>query len=135
MLVGTVVHGLDETARNAWARDEAYIALGNLVNSAALLGIDVCPMEGFDRAQYDDILGLKAEGFASAVIATLGYGLPTDKCADAAKLRFPNEAKLVALVSFSQTNQRVGAHRHLLKTTTLMPSGFCARLVPPQTFK
>jgi nitroreductase len=45
----------------------------NDATSAALLGIDAFPMEGFDRAQYDEILGLKKQGYASAVIATLGY--------------------------------------------------------------
>jgi hypothetical protein len=106
-------NGLDKTARNAWARNQAYIASGNPVNSAALLGIDLCPMEGFDRAQYDETLGLMAQGLASAVIATLGYRLPRDKCADAAKLRFPNEEALVALISFSQTNQLAKAFNHL----------------------
>ncbi len=91
MLVGGIVQRLDETARNAWARNQAYIALGNLLTSAALLGIDACPMEGFDRAQYDDILGLKAKGLASAVIATLGYRSATDKYAAAPKVRFPRE--------------------------------------------
>jgi nitroreductase len=91
MLVGGIVQSQDETARNAWARNQAYIALGNLLTSAALLGIDACPMEGFDRAQYDEILGLKAKGFSSAVIATLGYRLPTDKYASAPKVRFPKE--------------------------------------------
>ena len=97
MLVGGVVNAMDEPARNAWARNQAYIALGNLVNSAALLGIDVCPMEGFDRAQYDEILGLKAKGLASAVIATLGYRLPTDKYANAPKVRFPKEQVFIRL--------------------------------------
>jgi len=50
------VQAMDEKARDAWARNQAYIALGNLLTSAALLGIDACPMEGFDRAQYDEIL-------------------------------------------------------------------------------
>jgi nitroreductase len=97
MLIGTVIQALDEPARNAWARNQAYIALGNLVNSAALLGIDVCPMEGFDRAQYDEILGLKAQGLASAVIATLGYRLPTDKYANAPKVRFPKEEVFIRI--------------------------------------
>lgn len=97
MLVGSVVKALDETARNAWARNQAYIALGNLVNSAALLGIDVCPMEGFDRAQYDEILDLKAQGLASAVIATLGYRLLTDKYAHAPKVRFPKEQVFIRI--------------------------------------
>ena len=91
MLVGGLVQSQDEAARNAWARNQAFIALGNLLTSTALLGIDACPMEGFDRAQYDEILGLKAKGYASAVIATLGYRLPTDKYAAAPKVRFPRE--------------------------------------------
>jgi nitroreductase len=95
MMVGGIVKALDETARNAWARNQTYIALGNLLTSAALLGIDACPMEGFDRAQYDEILGLKAKGLASAVIATLGYRSVTDKYASAPKVRFPKEQVFV----------------------------------------
>lgn len=91
MLVGGIVKGMDDPTRNAWARNQAYIALGNLLTSAALLGIDACPMEGFDRAKFDEILGLTAMGYASAVIATLGYRLPTDKFAAAPKVRFPKE--------------------------------------------
>jgi nitroreductase len=75
---------MDEPARDAWA-------LGNLLTSAALLGIDACPMEGFDRAQYDETLGLKAQGLASAVIATVGYRASTDKYANAPKVRFSKE--------------------------------------------
>jgi nitroreductase len=48
-------------------------------------------MEGFDRNQYDEILGLKAKGLASAVIATLGYRAATDKYAAAPKVRFPKD--------------------------------------------
>ena len=91
MLVGGLVASRDEAARDAWARNQVYIALGNLLAGAALLGIDACPMEGFDRAQYDEILGLKAKGYGSAVIATLGYRLPTDKYAGSPKVRFPKE--------------------------------------------
>ena len=91
MLVGGIVKSMDEPARDAWARNQAYIALGNLLTSAALLGIDACPMEGFDRAQYDETLGLNAQGFASAVIATLGYRAASDQYATAPKVRFPKE--------------------------------------------
>jgi nitroreductase len=91
MLVGGLVQSRDEAGRNAWARNQTYIALGNLLTSAALLGIDACPMEGFDRAQYDEILGLKAKGYSSAVIATVGYRAGTDKHATTPKVRFPKE--------------------------------------------
>ena len=89
MLVGGIVQSMDEKSRAAWARNQAYIALGNLLTSAALLGIDACPMEGFDRAQYDEILGLSAQGLATAVIATVGYRSAEDKYAGARKIRFP----------------------------------------------
>jgi nitroreductase len=97
MLVGGIVKAQDESARNAWARNQVFIALGNLLTSAALLGIDACPMEGFDRAQYDEILGLKAKGFAAAVIATLGYRSPADKYAATPKVRFPKEQLFISI--------------------------------------
>jgi len=95
MLVGGLVQSQDAPARQAWARNQAYIALGNLLTSAAVLGIDACPMEGFDHAKYDEILGLKAQGYTSAVIATIGYRAATDKYADAPKVRFPKQQVLV----------------------------------------
>ena len=91
MLVGGLVKSMDAAARDAWARNQAYIALGNLLTSAALLGIDACPMEGFDRAKFDEILDLKAKGFGAAVIATLGYRSATDKYAHTAKVRFSKD--------------------------------------------
>src|SRR5258706_14724776 len=90
-LVGGIVQSMDEKARDAWARNQAYIALGNCLTSAALLGIDACPMEGYDRAQYDEIPGLNAEGLASAVIATVGYRSAKDEYANAPKVRFAKE--------------------------------------------
>lgn len=91
MLVGGLVASRDEAARDAWSRNQTYIALGHLLANAALLGIDACPMEGFDRVQYDEILGLKAKGYSSAVIATVGYRLATDRYAASPKVRFPKE--------------------------------------------
>jgi nitroreductase len=95
MAVRSVVHGMDETARRNWATNQTYIALGNLVTSAALLGIDAAPMEGFERHRYDDILGLKALGLTASVITALGYRLPSDKYASAPKVRFPRDEIVV----------------------------------------
>jgi nitroreductase len=91
ILVGSLIQGMDDTTRDAWTKNQTYIALGNLLASAALLGIDACPMEGFDRAQYDEILGLSKRGLASAAVATLGYRSTEDKYATQAKVRFPRE--------------------------------------------
>lgn len=91
MAVRSVVQGMDEPARKVWATNQTYIALGNLVTSAALLGIDAAPMEGFERARYDDILGLKVRGLTASVIAAVGYRKADDKYAAAPKVRFPRE--------------------------------------------
>jgi nitroreductase len=91
MAVRSIVQGMNETERRSWATNQTYIALGNLVTSAALLGIDATPMEGFEKCRYDDILGLKVRGLATSVIATLGYRAAGDKYAAAPKVRFARE--------------------------------------------
>lgn len=88
MAVGGIVSGKSDEERRNWAFNQTYIALGNLLTSAALLGIDTCPMEGFSREEYDRILGLTEQGLASAVVATLGYRSSEDKYGNAPKVRF-----------------------------------------------
>ena len=79
----------NETRIPHWAGLQAYIALGNFMTSAALLGIDTCPIEGFVPAQYDSILGLKEQGYASVVVAALGYRSTDDRYAVTPKVRLP----------------------------------------------
>jgi nitroreductase len=91
MAMRSIVQGMTETERKVWAANQTYIALGNFVTSAALLGIDAAPMEGFEKCRYDDILGLKARGLTTSVIAAVGYRAAGDKYATAPKVRFPRE--------------------------------------------
>jgi len=91
MVLRSVVQGMTETERRGWAVNQTYIALGNLMTSAALLGIDATPMEGIERGRYDDILGLKPRGLTTSVIAALGYRAAGDKYATAPKVRFARE--------------------------------------------
>lgn len=91
MAVGGIVQAKDALERKTWAFNQAYIALGNLLTSAALLGIDACPMEGFSREEYDKLLGLTEQGLGAAVVVTLGYRSPEDKYAALPKVRFPRE--------------------------------------------
>lgn len=76
---------------DAWSTRQVYLALGFLIYSAALLGIDACPMEGFVPAQYDEILGLKEKGYASKVLCALGYRSEEDKLAEQKKVRYETE--------------------------------------------
>lgn len=74
-----------------WADKQVYLALGNLLTSCAVLGIDASPMEGFDSAKYDEILDLPAKGLHTVVICAVGTRSPEDKYAEAKKVRFPQE--------------------------------------------
>jgi len=55
------------------AARQAYIGVGVALIAAAAEGVDSTPMEGFDPAALDDILGLPAKGLKSVVIMPLGY--------------------------------------------------------------
>ncbi|HYE33129.1 MAG TPA: NAD(P)H-dependent oxidoreductase [Methylomirabilota bacterium] len=86
-LIGGVVNGMDEAARRAWAARQAYIGLGNFINSAALLGIDASPMEGFLPDEFDRVLGLDKHGLHAVVMVAAGYRAETDKYATLTKVR------------------------------------------------
>lgn len=55
------------------AARQAYIGFGMSIAQAAFEGVDATPMEGFDPAKFDEILGLKAQGLRSVCILPLGY--------------------------------------------------------------
>jgi len=91
MLVGGIVNAKDPATRLGWAARQSYLALGTLLTGAALLGVDAAPMEGFDPARYDAILGLKEKGLTSTVICALGYRMDTDPYAALPKVRFDHD--------------------------------------------
>jgi nitroreductase len=66
-----------------WTARQAYIALGNLMTAAALLGVDACPMEGLDPDCYDEVLGLASKGYATVCACALGYRATDNPCAAA----------------------------------------------------
>lgn len=72
-----------------WSARQAYIALGQLMLSAALLEIDACPMEGFVPDALNAELGLPAKGLRAAVLCPVGYRAAGDKYATAPKVRWP----------------------------------------------
>jgi len=70
---------MDEEENLLWATKQAYIALGNLLTAAAVMGIDTCPIEGFIPQQYSDILGLNKMNLEPLVLAAIGYRSEKDK--------------------------------------------------------
>lgn len=63
----------DEQVNHDHAARQAYIALGFALAAAAELEVDSTPMEGFDPAKVDEILGLREKGLRSVVLLPLGY--------------------------------------------------------------
>jgi nitroreductase len=73
--------------RNIWTSKQTYIALGNLLNAAAELNIDVTPMEGFEPEKVNEILGLNERGLHASLIAPIGYRHADDATQSYAKVR------------------------------------------------
>jgi nitroreductase len=81
------------------AAKQAYIAFSQGIAAAAFEGVDSTPLEGFDPAALDEILGLREKGLRSCVILTLGYrDAENDWLANLKKVR-KNRADLVTEIN------------------------------------
>ena len=74
-----------------WAARQVYLALGNVMQAAAELAIDSCPMEGFEVDKYDEILGLTEKSLSAAVLLPIGYRSAEDATQHLAKVRKTTE--------------------------------------------
>jgi len=79
----------DDRALFDWSCKQAYIALGNMMTSAAMIGIDSCAVEGYDQEAAEAVLAeagaLDGTRFGLAVMVAFGY-----RCsAQPAKVRQP----------------------------------------------
>jgi nitroreductase len=88
MMLGDVVNGPRGKIAHEWATRQTYIALGNLMTCAAVIGVDACPMEGLNPVGYDKVLNLNGSGYATVVACALGYRAAGDKYAGLAKVRY-----------------------------------------------
>ena len=70
-----------------WAKNQAYLALGNLLTVCANEKIDSCPMEGFIPKKYDEILGLKEKNLTSVLAVPIGYRAEDDMKTHQMKVR------------------------------------------------
>lgn len=71
-----------------WSARQAYIALGNLMTSAAALHVDACPLEGISPPDYDRILGLTNTNYQTLCALALGYRHSEDWLSKLKKVRF-----------------------------------------------
>ncbi len=87
-MTGDLVRGPRSQTIIHWAERQTYIAMGFLMETAALMKIDTCPMEGIDPASYDEILGLKFSGYKTIAAVACGYRGAKDPLQQAKKVRF-----------------------------------------------
>jgi nitroreductase/dihydropteridine reductase len=85
------LHRLERKDLPHWMEKQVYLALGTLLLGAATLGLDACPMEGFDARTLDQELGLRDRGLTGVVIVALGTRSEDDWNATLHKSRLPAE--------------------------------------------
>lgn len=73
--------------KQAWAKNQAYIALGNLMTVCAVEKIDSCPMEGFNPEIFDKILNLEERNLKSVLLLPIGYRAEDDMFSTLKKVR------------------------------------------------
>ena len=96
MMKGTIAN-LSDDAKNIWTAKQTYIALGTLLSAASELKIDATPMEGFNAAQFNEILGFDKLGLNASVIATVGYRHDEDDAQHYKKVRKSHEELFITI--------------------------------------
>ena len=76
--LGLYASHLEKTLSNndniyAWTSKQSYIAAGNMMSGAAFIGIDSCPIEGYDKEQIENILELDTSMYQLSLVLPFGY--------------------------------------------------------------
>lgn len=87
-MINDVVKGPRHLWVKEWAARQVYIALGNFMTSAAMVGVDTCPIEGLEPAGYDRVLQLEGTGYETIAACPAGYRSPQDAYQHNLKVRF-----------------------------------------------
>ena len=58
-----------------WTSKQTYIALANMMTAGAYIGIDSCPIEGFEKEKVEEILELDTSKWQVSVVVPFGYRL------------------------------------------------------------
>ncbi|PKH50651.1 NAD(P)H-dependent oxidoreductase [Tenacibaculum sp. Bg11-29] len=94
MLISSIGNKSQEELK-VWNKNQAYIALGNLMTVAANEQIDSCPMEGFVPEKYDEILELDQHNLTSVLVLPVGFRAEDDYMKDLIKVRKKTEEVII----------------------------------------
>lgn len=81
----------------AWAINQAYLALGTLLTVCAAEEIDACPMEGFEPEKYDEFLNLHDKNLRSVLVLPVGYRSQDDEFSKFKKVRRPLDEVIIEI--------------------------------------
>lgn len=80
-----------------WSKNQAYLAMGNLLTVCALEEIDSCPMEGFEPEAYDRLLDLSNRGLTSVLVMPVGYRAEDDLFSTFKKVRKDMDESIIEI--------------------------------------
>ncbi len=83
--------------RQQWSKNQAYIALGNLMAVCAMESVDACPMEGFVPTTYNELLKLNDKGLQAVLLLPVGYRAEDDMFSTLKKVRKPLGEAVITL--------------------------------------
>jgi len=86
-----------EAEKETFIKNQAYIALGNLLTVCALERIDACPMEGFEPKAYDEFFNLEEKGLKSLLVIPIGYRAEDDMFSTLKKVRKSIDESVIEL--------------------------------------
>ena len=71
---------LSDTLKNdnniyQWTARQSYIAGANMMTAGAFIGIDSCPIEGFEKEKVEEILSIDTTLYQVAMLLPFGYRL------------------------------------------------------------
>jgi nitroreductase / dihydropteridine reductase len=81
------IGNMEDDQKFRWNKNQAYIALGQLMHTCASLKIDATPMEGFNANAYDELLGLRDQNLTAALVVPMGYRHGEDETQHQKKVR------------------------------------------------
>jgi nitroreductase len=68
-----IYHGITHGDLAGWSVAQCHIAAADMMLAAAAIGLDSCPMGGFEPEAVADVLGIDRARFEVALLLALGY--------------------------------------------------------------
>lgn len=90
-MILSFVENTSKEELDTWAREQVFLALGNVMAYLSEKNIDSCAIWWFSKDAVNEILNLKEKGFESVVLLPIGYRSENDKHASRKKSRFEAE--------------------------------------------